>query len=113
MTYVLNLKTGINSPQYHCVQDDNFTIVNTTIDVNKIKQWSGLYKAQPDQHSLVNQLDIMFEIQSTQLTVMDIAYAKPSSGMSSLVVTSQTSKNPRALRKNQREKSYLSVLIRT
>ena len=45
VSYVLNLKTGNNSPQYHCVYDDNFTILNATKDVDKVKLWSGLYKA--------------------------------------------------------------------
>ena len=70
VSYILNIKTGNISPQYYCVYDDNFTTVNTKY-VDK-----------------ANQLDIMkytFDIQSSQLIVMDVANFKPSSGTSSLV----------------------------
>ena len=107
VSYVLNLKTRNISPQYHCVYNNDFTTVHTTKDADKIKLWSSLYKAQPDERSLVNHLYVMkntFDIQSPQLKVMDVANSKPSSGKFSLVEAPQTSKNHRALRQQQREK---------
>ena len=49
VSYVLNLKTGNISPQYHCVYDTDFTTANATKDADKIKLCSGLYKSQPDE----------------------------------------------------------------
>ena len=37
MSYVLNLKNDKIAPQYNCVYDDSFTIVNATKDSDKIK----------------------------------------------------------------------------
>ena len=57
MSYILNLKTDNISPQYHCVYDDDFTTVKSAKDADKVTLWSGLYKAQPNERSIVNKLD--------------------------------------------------------
>ena len=105
MSYVLNLKTDNISPQYHCVYDDDFTTVNSAKDADKVTLWSDLYKAQLNEISLINQLDVTkytFEFEtSPQLNVMDVASYKPSSGLSNPVETPQTSTSPRTLRQHQ------------
>ena len=109
VSYVLNLKTDNISPQYHCVYDDDFTTVNAAKDADKIKLWSGLYTAQPNERSIINNLDknkITFECESPQLNVIDVAWNKPSSGVSNLVGKAQTSTTPRALRQLNRENRH-------
>ena len=59
MVFVLNFKTGHISPQYHCTYDNNFTTVSATTYADKINLWSGLYKAQPEERTIVNDLDVM------------------------------------------------------
>ena len=98
MALILNIQTSHIIPQYHCVYDNDFTTVNATKDTDKIKLWSGLYKAQPEERTMVNELDVMtntFEMKvSPQLSLLDIATCGPSSGKSTLI-SLYTSANPR------------------
>lgn len=49
---VLNIKTGLCSPQYHVVFDDHFTTVSKTTTTSSQTQWEELFK-----HNRVNTFD--------------------------------------------------------
>ena len=63
-------------PQYYYIYDDNFITVNAKQYVDKIKLWSRLYKSQPNNKALFNQLDYInntFEMKVVpHLNVMDV-----------------------------------------
>ena len=88
VSYVLNLKTGHISPQYHIIYDDDFTTVTATRDADKIKLWEGLKKAQPDHADLKNELDVRNNFtmeESPQLTVLDVSAQDMPSGESNQI----------------------------
>ena len=59
MSYILKLKARHIIPLDYYVYDEEFTTVNVTKYVDKVRLWSSLYIAQPNEYSLVNQLDVI------------------------------------------------------
>ena len=105
---VLNIKTCHISPQYHCVYDNDFTSVTATKEAEKIKLWSGLYKDQPDNRKMDNDLDVMkntFEMKAhPRLSILDVVICMTSSGKSTLV-SIYILVNPRTKRQINRDKT--------